>query len=230
MKCFSQGIFLDEVHQHVALARGEVFTDIGVDYLRDARVGTHPLGHISKGLQREQDSNVGVSKLAMKLLFLQKRIAKNNDRSSLEYTIKGNHRLWYIWQDNRNTITRLDAQASQGMSKACTQAVKLTIPYLMIKEEDGGTTRKSGGTGAEHLMEELFRLWDQGRYTAIIMVEPGHFAVLCSERNLAGNALEDAWPFLSTTFDSLSIRLLFLNKAVDGSIDSIGPLELHEMC
>jgi hypothetical protein len=45
------------------------------------------------------------------------------------------------------------------------------------------------------------------------MVEPGHFAVLCSERNLAGNTLEDALPFLSTTFDSLSIRLLFLNKA-----------------
>src|SRR5258708_22110678 len=218
------------MYQYVALARGEVLTNSGIDHPRDARAGTHPPGHISKGLQREQDANAGVSKLAMKLLFLQKRIGKNNDRSSFERTVKGDHTLWYIWQDNRNTITRLDTQTAQGVSKACTQAVKLTVPYLMIKEEDGGTTRKSGGTGAEHLMEELFRLWEQGWYTAIIMVEPGHVAVLCSERNLAGNTLEDAWPFLSATFDSLSIRLLFLNKAVDGSIDSIGSLELHEMC
>ena len=116
------------------------------------------------------------------------------------------------------------------MSKARTQAIELTVAYLMIKEEDGGTMRKSGGTGAEHLMDELFRLWDQGWYIAIIMVEPGHVAVLCSERNLAGNTLEDVLLFLSATFDSLSIQLLFLNKAVDGSIDSIGPLELYEMC
>src|SRR5712691_6974521 len=110
------------------------------------------------------------------------------------------------------------------MSKACTQAVKLKVPYLMVKEEDGGTIWKCGGTGAEHLVEELFRLWEQGWNTAIIMVEPGHVAVLCSERNLAGNTLEDAWLFLCASFDSLSI-LLFLNKAVDGSIDSIGPFE-----
>jgi len=229
MKCFSQGILLDEVYQYVALAPGEVLTNSGIDHLRDARVSTHPPGHISQGLQREQDANSGVSKLALKLLFLQKRIAKNNDRSSLERTIKGDHTLWYIWQDNRNTITRLDTHASQGMSKACTQVVKLKVSYLLIKEEDGGMTRKSGGTGAEHLMEELFRLWDQGRYTAIIMVEPGHFAVLCGERSLASNTLEDALPFLYAPFASLSIQLLFLNKAVNGSIDSIGPLELHEM-
>src|SRR5437879_6603855 len=144
----------------------------------------------------------------MKLLFVQKRIAKNNDGSSLERTVKGDHTLWYIWQDNRNTITRLDTQAAQGMSKACTQAVKLTVLYLMIKEEDGRTMRKSGGTGAEHLMEELFRLWDLGWYTAIIMVEPGHVAVLGRERNLAGNTLEDALLLLSATFARLSIRLL----------------------
>jgi len=218
------------VYQYVALAPGEVLTNIGIDHLRDTRAGTHPPGHISQGLQREQDPNSAVSQLAMKLLFLQKRIAKNNDRSGLERTIKGDHALWYIWQDNRNTITRLDAQASQGMSKACTQAVKLKVAYLMVKEEDGGMIWKSGGTGAEHLVEELFRLWDLGWYIAIIMVEPWHVAVLCSERDLAGNTLEDALLFLSATFDSFSIRLLFLNKAADGSIDSIGPLELHEMC
>jgi len=197
--------------------------------MRNTRVGTHPFGHISKGLQREQDSNSSVSKLAMKLLFVQKRIAKNNDRSGLERTIKGDHTLWYIWQDNCHTITRLDTQASQGMSKACTQAIKLTVAYLMIKKEDGGTMRKSRGTGAEHLMEELFGLWNLGWYTAIIMVEPGHIAVLCSERNLAGNTLEDALLFLSATFESLSIQLLFLKKAVDSAIDSMSPLELVEM-
>jgi hypothetical protein len=74
----------------------------------DTRVGTDAFGYISKGVQCEQDSNSGVAKLAVKFLFLQKRIAKNNDGPSLERTIKGNHTLWYIGQDNRNTITRLD--------------------------------------------------------------------------------------------------------------------------
>ena len=62
------------------------------------------------------------------------------------------------------------------------------------------------------------------------MVEPGHVAVLCSKRNLAGNTLENTLPFLSTIFACVSIRVLFLNKVVDGSIDSIRSLELHEMC
>jgi len=217
------------MYQHSALAPGKVLTNIAIDHMHDTRVGTHPFGHISQGLLREQDASSAILKLAMKLLFVQKRIAQNNDCSSLERPIKGDHTLWYIGQDNRNTITRLDTQASQAMSKACTQAVKLTVPYLTIKEEDGGTLRKSGGTGAEHLMEELFWLWDLGWYIAIIMVEPGHVAVLCSKRNLAGDTLEDALLFLSATFASLSIQLLFFNKVVDGSIDSIGPLALNEM-
>ena len=79
-------------------------------------------------------------------------------------------------------------------------------------------------------MKELFRLRDLGWYAAIIMVEPGHVAMLRGERDFAGNTLEDALLSLSVTFESLSIRLLFLNKAGDGSIDRIGPLELHEMC
>src|SRR5258707_14736967 len=102
------------MYQYVALARGEVLTNSGIDHPRDARADTHPLGHISKGLQREQDANSGVSKLAMKLLFWQKRIGKNNDRSSFERTIKGDHTLWYIWQDNCNTIPSLDTKISQG--------------------------------------------------------------------------------------------------------------------
>src|SRR5258708_12475937 len=114
------------------------------------------------------------------------------------------------------------------MRKACTQAVKFTIAHLMIKEEDGGTLRKSGGADAEHLMEELFRLWNLGWYIAIIMVEPGHVAVLSRKRNLASNTLEDVLLFLCATFASLRI-LLFLNKEIDGSIDSIWPLEFHEM-
>src|ERR1700694_1322640 len=93
---------LNEVYQHVALAPGEVLTNSGIDHLRDTRACTHPPGHISQGLQCEQDANSGVSQLAMKFLFLQKRIAKKNDRSSLERTIKGDHALRYIWQDDRD--------------------------------------------------------------------------------------------------------------------------------
>src|SRR6266567_8825696 len=217
----------DEAGQPWTLVQRKILPDIGEDHLTDTRVGTDARGHDPAGLQDQQDLGSSVADLATKLLLMQQRVPKDNDRPGLERAIKGDDTLRNIGQDNRDTISRGDAQSPQCMRKAIAQVIQLAVTYLLPKEDDGRMVRKRARSVAEQLMQELLRLRNLRRYPAIIVLEPGHVATLGSKRRSLGPILLRA--LLLHSCPSERLRRSILEKATDGSTDGIWSLKDHHV-
>src|SRR5215468_7582245 len=61
---------IDEASKQDSLANREIFADIGIDYVLDARTGTHTLDDIVISFQGEQHPGAGVAQLVMNLSLI----------------------------------------------------------------------------------------------------------------------------------------------------------------
>jgi hypothetical protein len=111
----------DQASKQYTLADGEIFTHIGVDHVFDTCIKAYLFGHSPVGFQCEQYLCARVTELVVYLFFSRKWTVEDDNASSFQRPIKGNHTLRNIGQHNRDTISSLHTKFSQGVGETVAQ-------------------------------------------------------------------------------------------------------------